>query len=385
MPANTVYKRSDGRLGYKYTDRLGNRRELVSRKREGVQAFKKRCSDTETSGQDLIKMTFGELYQKWREDYQEANCGPADKATVDFNYKRFIEKKFGHIQITEIERKDINSLLVDLYKQSYARTTLEKVRAVFSRPYNYAIQELALRIYNPADKIRIPKNASKLDLGESEGFDEGLRFIPSADRDRFFAAADSSWYLILFLILLHTGMRPSEALGLKWTDVRGGSIHLKRRISDYGLGHLKTKAAHRAVPLTNTTIDLLWQQHKLLFANGLQKGKFIFPLQDGSQPTMNALRHAFERARTQTKVWKKIGRKYHGELLQDRVDFSMYDFRHTFATMAATKMAPKQLQYIMGHSRIDVTLQIYAGLTNEQREDARAIMDDMAFETATAI
>ena len=122
MPANTVYKRSDGRLGYKYTDRLGNRRELVSRKREGVQAFKKRCSDTETSGQDLIKMTFGELYQKWRDDYQAVNCGPADIASSEYIYTQFVEKKFAHIKITEIERKDINALLVELFKQDYAKT-----------------------------------------------------------------------------------------------------------------------------------------------------------------------------------------------------------------------------------------------------------------------
>lgn len=384
MPANTVYKRSDGRLGYKYTDRLGNRRELVSRKREGVQAFKKRCSDTETSGQDLIKMTFGELYQKWRDDYQAVNCGPADIASSEYIYTQFVEKKFAHIKITEIERKDINSLLVELFKQDYAKTTLEKVRSVFSRAYNYAIQELNLRIYNPADKIKIPKNAAK-NISDDSDLEEGVRFVPSLDRERFFTAAKDSWYLVLFLILLHTGLRPSEALGLRWSDIKAGSIHIKRRISEHGLGPLKTKAAHRAIPLTYTTIDLLWQQHKRLFAAGRQRSKYVFPLIDGGDPTMNALRLAFERARTQTKVWKKIGRRYHGELLQDRVDFSMYDFRHTFATMAASRMAPKQLQYIMGHSSITITLQVYAGLTNEQREDARDIMDDLAFETATAI
>ena len=57
------------------------------------------------------------------------------------------------------------------------------------------------------------------------------------------------------------------------------------------------------------------------------------------------------------------------------VAFSLYDFRHTFATRMASKgMNPKTLQYIMGHSDISTTLRYYVGITDEMMEDAKQIM-----------
>ncbi|HCT71255.1 MAG TPA: hypothetical protein DF409_09755, partial [Bacteroidales bacterium] len=129
------------------------------------------------------------------------------------------------------------------------------------------------------------------------------------------------------------------------------------------------KAAKRTIPITPGIIDCLWRQYQACDKNNTLV-EWVFPENDGSRPTMNSLRKSFQRARSHTATWKKIGRKYHGELITPRVEFSMYDFRHTFATFAATCMAPKQLQHIMGHANIETTLQIYAGLTAEQRAEA---------------
>ena len=114
----------------------------------------------------------------------------------------------------------------------------------------------------------------------------------------------------------------------------------------------------------------------------MHKGKeisseWVFPQIYGNAPTMNSLRLAFERARNQTIIWKGKGKKRNRVELSPRVNFSLYDFRHTFATLAAYRMPPKQLQYIMGHANIETTLQIYAKITKNQINDAGNIMSEM--------
>jgi len=389
MPNNTLYQRSDKRWCYKYTAVKGDTPiQLVQRKNETKTAFKLRCSASEDSSVDMSKLTLGELYRLWL-GYQSAHCGKADLSRFNHAWLLFVEKPFAHRKITEIKRSEISDLLIQAYEKGYAAETIKKVRACFTRLYSYAISEHQLEIYNPADKIRIPKNAMRPNVADDDQEDASeleIRFIPTIDLERFLAASKDCWWKFAFLLLLLTGMRPSEMLGLKWSDIKNGSINVRRAITAEGLGSLKSPAAYRKIPLTYATIDILWNQYKLLFSEGiLPKSKFIFQLKEGGAPTMQAMVNGFVRSRTQTTVWKKIGRKYHGELIQDKVTFSLYDFRHTFATIHSTVMSPKQLQYIMGHKDIQTTLQYYAGLTNEQRLEAATIMDDMIYTTATAI
>ncbi|HCT71256.1 MAG TPA: hypothetical protein DF409_09760, partial [Bacteroidales bacterium] len=89
-----------------------------------------------------------------------------------------------------------------------------------------------LRIYNPADKIRLPKKPviQGDELGDIE---EGQLFISSVDMDRFFSAAINSWFFRAYELMSLTGMRPSEILGLKWEDINK-MIRPRRAITDYG-------------------------------------------------------------------------------------------------------------------------------------------------------
>ncbi len=381
MPKNKVFKLSDGRFTYKWTDKSGHARRLTSIKGEKIQTFKQRCTEAEESLFASINLTFGELFEKWRENYQKLNCGEADQHSTNYCYEKFVKRKFSHIEISEIERVDINAILADYARKGYSRSVLDKIRNCFTRPFNYAINEMNLRIYNPADKIKLPKMPSRVNESFAE---DGQLFISTNDMERFFQAASSSWYYFAFVFMSLTGMRPSEVLGLKWSDISKGMISPKRAITQFGLGSLKSKAAKRTIPLTTSIIDCLWRQYVMCSDYSILV-EWVFPQLDGNQPTMNGLRLAFERARAQTAVWKKVGRKHHGEVIVKRVEFSMYDFRHTFATLAASRMAPKQLQHIMGHANIETTLQIYAGLTAEQRAEAGEIMNDMWLQTATSL
>jgi integrase len=169
--------------------------------------------------------------------------------------------------------------------------------------------------------------------------------------------------------LYETGIRPSEALGLQIPDVAGPDIQIRRGVTARGMSELKTKRAIRDIPITPEVRTVIDNQIKRV---GLStRERWLFASQSG-QPKMSVIVTSFKRIR------RKTGRAGRGKGLSvttPPVAFSLYDFRHTFATRMASKgMNPKTLQYIMGHSDISTTLRYYVGITDEMMEDAKQIM-----------
>jgi integrase len=69
----------------------------------------------------------------------------------------------------------------------------------------------------------------------------------------------------LYVVALHTGLRQGELLGLKWSDLDGGKLSVRRalKIADHGLdfGPPKNRASRRSVPLNKCAAAAL-RSHK---------------------------------------------------------------------------------------------------------------------------
>ena len=154
----------------------------------------------------------------------------------------------------------------------------------------------------------------------------------------------------LFLLLpIYTGMRRSEVLGLRWTDVdfRLKQIRVQRGVTFAGnqpvIGPPKSKAGYRFIPLLpELDAALRSYNHECEYIIG------------GDRPITE---QAYQR------TWERINRtiNLHGA--------TAHVFRHTFATIAAPYLDIKTLQTIMGHADIETTLDRY---THAQEERIRA-------------
>ena len=137
---------------------------------------------------------------------------------------------------------------------------------------------------------------------------------------------------------------------------------------------LKTSAARRDIPLTPELKALLYAQMRATLFQS--KEGWLFP-SSGGLPDMAAVESCFKRCLTATTVYKRGGHNHLKKLsvIMPPVRFSLYDFRHTFATKMAEKgMGAKMLQYLMGHADISTTLSYYIGLTDAMREEAIEMM-----------
>ncbi|MDE7202548.1 MAG: tyrosine-type recombinase/integrase [Lachnospiraceae bacterium] len=112
-----------------------------------------------------------------------------------------------------------------------------------------------------------------------------------------------------------------------------------------------------------------FQPHGLNFFGNTYKGGngYIFTKEDGSCYDPDLLSKQFSRAT------KKYGRP----------EISLHNLRHSCASMAINRgWDVKQLQYWLGHSDIQTTLNIYAHYDRQRLKHGGDDMNEMSFEAA---
>lgn len=170
-------------------------------------------------------------------------------------------------------------------------------------------------------------------------------------------------YAPLMEFLWLSGLRPSEALGLRWgaVDLEAGCVHVERSRVKIGGGmvdkeQLKTEASRRRVDLPARGVECLRRLREAApSADGL-----VFVTAKGTGMTLDGLDRAFRR-------------------LRDRLGLPRvrpYDLRHTAATMQLSAGVPLPvLSKRLGHSDISTTANIYLHLTEEDNRAAAESVD----------
>jgi integrase len=124
------------------------------------------------------------------------------------------------------------------------------------------------------------------------------------------------WYKPYFDFAVQTGLRPSEQVALKWTDIDDHFIHIERsRVRNKEKDDLKTEESRRAIEIRPAMREVLDAQFELTRA---VKSPYVFINTEGRPILQDKLREVWAR------VMEKSGLMYR----------RMYETRHTFASWA---------------------------------------------------
>lgn len=174
-----------------------------------------------------------------------------------------------------------------------------------------------------------------------------------------------------FCILLNTGLRISEFVGLTIEDIDfdSGTIHVNKQLQRTSAGRYyiekpKTENGERFVPMTKKVaecfraiIDRRKTPEKEPIVDGVSG--FIF-LDKKEQP---------EVALHWENHFRWCLKKHNGICKDELPKITPHICRHTFCgKMARQYLSPAKLKYVMGHSDIDVTFNVY---THMKAEDVR--------------
>ena len=163
----------------------------------------------------------------------------------------------------------------------------------------------------------------------------------------------------LMIIAISTGLRASELRGLRWRDVdlKHGELHVRQRADRYNaMGAPKSETSVRSIGLGPRVIAAL-KEWKLACPKG--EADLVFPTSTGQiEHHANMLRSLAPVMIAAGVVDKKGAPKY-----------ALHAFRHYFASWCINRKAvggrelpPKNVQTLLGHSSIVMTLDRYGHL-----------------------
>lgn len=291
----------------------------------------------------------------------------------------------GQVPVNKVTTEAIQRLYGHLRtERKLAPGTIRRFHAILRQGLSYAVSTGALG-RNPTDAAKPPKRGA---AGKKRRRpvhpmtrEEARRFLDAAREDRLHA---------LWAVLVTGGLRPGEALGLRWEDVdlEGGKIHIRHALLRRGLGggwrltEPKTKNGRRTVALPAVTVGALrtWRteqkRERLKAGAEYEDHGLVFTTVFG-QP----LHQSNLRRREYRDVLEAAGLgtyEKRGKRKVFKPGFRLYDLRHTCATLLLLAGEnPKIVSERLGHSTVALTLDTYSHVLPSMQEQAAEKLETM--------
>lgn len=302
-------------------------------------------------------LTVFELVEK----YDQQKLGIRKNTMVGHTtVRRYLEKDpFGKKKIETVRIIDAKQFMIQLKEEGKSYSTLCSYRGVIRPAFRMAVDdELISR--NPFDfpiSDIMMNNAVKRDALTN---DEQKRFLKFVKENSHFSKFYEGFY-----ILIHTEMRISEFCGLTYKDVdfKRMTITISRQLqyhgaNNYWIEKCKTNSGLRTIPIPKNDIELMRCFKTLCSQARMRKNQpevdgikgFLY-LSEAGKPLV-----AFQWAKKFEYAILHHNRIYKKELPK----ITPHICRHTYCSnMIKAGVNPKVVQYLMGHSSSEITLNIY--------------------------
>lgn len=277
---------------------------------------------------------FKEVAEEWR-DLHFPTLAPNTLKGYRPAYRRAVEE-FGDDPIRQIRPQDVKRFITDFSRGSRAKKTVTNQLLILSLIFGYAVENGDIN-YSPCDHVTIPKNLPK-----------GHRDAASPENEATVKASADIWLFPYFI--LYTGLRKGEALALTWGDIdlERREINVCKSVYHEGdrpyIKEPKTAAGVRIVPLLDPLLEAL--------PTPGQPEEYVFS-DDGLSPLTNR--------RYQT-LWTAYAK-------ETGITCTAHQLRHSYATiLSECKVDVKDAQYLLGHSTIAMTQDVYTHLREARRK-----------------
>ena len=245
-------KRKDGRYQRKVTLSNGKQKFVYGKTIAEVNAAANALMNQDTAGLEVGDHTLvGEWAKIWLKNYKSDLRAATIKMYRD-SYNLHIMEQIGYMELRNVKPVHIRQVMASVASRSESlqRKVLLTMRQLFEEArLNHLI------IDNPTEGIKITPHA-KAEKKKALLPDEVdiLMSVVVEPRARVFCA-----------LCLYCGLRKEEALGLQWSDIQSNSLTVRRAMTFLNnqqdpVDDLKTKAAHRVIPIPDKLRAILLDQ-----------------------------------------------------------------------------------------------------------------------------
>lgn len=303
-------------------------------------------------------MTLNQWIKRWLSVYKKNKLAPKTLETYNDMWKLYIHDTLGGKKLQRLRGDDIQDIINDMVNDGYSSSTIGLMYAVL-RGSIYKAWQLDIIAKLPTKAVEVPKNKSTREAVAMSAEDQAVFEKHALDYE----------FGGILLLMLWTGLRPGEALGLtrssldykkKLIKVSGTSQTVMtfdkdmeptartHRIKD----STKSPAGMRNVPMWPETEELL----KTLEAKS-NNVSLICVDSAGKPLIFGRLRNALN------KMTKSMG----------IATIHPHTLRHTFATrQVEAGMDYKALQGILGHAKLSMTMDLYVHASDDFKAEQMA-------------
>lgn len=346
-------QRKDGLYQYRYADILGTRHYIYDADLNKLREKEKEIRKKLDRGLDYAsgKMTVSELFERYVGMKRTARENT--KKTYAYFLNLLQKDTFGKMEIAKVKTLDAKKWVIKLNDAGLSYSTLKILKTVVSGAFKMALEEdmISKNPWNFSLTSVISNDAKKKEILSLEQQRELLDFI---ENDIF-----GCKYYDAVVVLLGTGIRIGEFSGLTVNDVDFEKCLIKidhqlqyYNKTGYKIEKVKSESGNRMIPMSTTVYKSL--QHTLAnkrYAEDEFKD-YIFLNRNGRPINERVLASAL-----------RTIRKRYNDIHEDAPlpNITPHSFRHMFCSnMVNANMNVKTLQYIMGHSNISITLDVYS-------------------------
>lgn len=303
------------------------------------------------------------------ERYLKTKVGMRPNTLANYNFVKNILKNedFGQQKISKIKTLDAKLFLIKMQQEDgRGHSTVKTVRGVLRPAFQMAVDDDVL-MKNPFQFELAGVVVNDAVTRQAITKDQMRKFLRFVHDDILYC----KYYEVVY-ILFHTGMRISEFCGLtlKDIDLKNKTVNIDHQLQrtskrEYVIEPTKTNAGTRVIPITDEVAEMFRSiiedrpQYKTEKIVAGYSG-FLFLDKDGMPLVAMHWEHRFN---------SMVGR--YNEIYKVQMpNITPHVCRHTYCSnQAKAGMNPKTLQYLMGHSDIAVTLNVYTHVGLEDAEN----------------
>lgn len=219
---------------------------------------------------------------------------------------------------------------------------------------------------------------------------KAIKFLTIEEQDAFLKVAKGSHNYRQYALILETGLRTGELIGLTWDAIDwearkltvSKTLEYRYKVGCWRAGPPKTKASYRTIPLTERAFEILQEIYnergRRKQSEDLNQTLEYIDRKTGETKQLIMKDLVFINWRTGMpnknssydthlyKLCEKAGIK----------QFCMHALRHTYATRAIERgVPPKVLQQLLGHASLKTTMDRYVHNTDESLEEGVRIFE----------
>ena len=379
--------RKDGRYAFTWVNSRGERKVKYRKTLQELRKLEKKIAYDMEDGIDTSAADAMTVNQMWdRYINQKYDLRESTKVNYIDTYDRYIRNTFGRVKINTVKYTDVKKYYYSLVtERGLSPRSVEKVHTDLHPTFNLAIREGFIRT-NPTDGVM-------KELKKSKEWTKTKKFALTIPQQKALvnflekSTEYNGWYPII-VVLLGTGMRIGECIGLRWEDIdfENGFISVNHNLtyrpnlegkSVYKIDDTKTEAGVRDIPIIDEVREAFFMEYEIQKCLGFCTQEidgysgFVFAASTGNVHLPSSINDAINRiTEAYNKEETELAKQEKREALL-LPHFSCHILRHTFCTrLCENESNLKVIQTIMGHSDIQTTMNIYAECTKEKKQES---------------